>query len=225
MSGQIEVTAALTDYLCSVSLREEPVLAELRAETARLGGAARMQISAHQGQFMRLLAELVGVRRGIEVGTFTGYSALCTALAMPAEGRLVCCDVSEEWTAVGQRYWRRAGVEGKIDLRIAPAADTLDALAAAGGAGAYDWLFIDADKAAYETYYEKGLALLRPGGLVLVDNVLWDGDVARDPATLDPARDADTLALQAFNRKLHADRRVSLSLVPIGDGLTLARKR
>lgn len=225
MSGQIEVTPALTDYLCSVSLREEPLLAELRAETERMGRLSRMQISAHQGQFMRLLAELVGVRRGIEVGTFTGYSALCTALAMPAEGRLICCDISEDWTGVAQRYWQRAGVADRIELRIGPAADTLDALASAGGLGSYDWIFIDADKAAYERYYEKGLALLRPGGLILVDNVLWDGDVARDPASLDPARDADTLALQAFNRKLHADQRVSLSLVPIGDGLTLARKR
>lgn len=225
MSGQIEVTPALTDYLVSVSLREEPVLRALREETQRMAGLARMQISAQQGQFMSLLAELLGVRRGIEVGTFTGYSALCTALAMPEDGRLVCCDISEEWTAVAQRYWQRAGVANRIDLRIAPAHDSLDRLIAAGEAGTFDWLFIDADKTGYDTYYEKGLTLLRPGGLALVDNVLWEGDVMRDPATLDPTRDADTLALQAFNRKLHADERVSLSLVPVGDGLTLARKR
>lgn len=225
MSAQIEVTPALTDYLVSVSLREAPLLAELRAETASVTGRSGMQISAHQGQFMRLLAELLGVRRGIEVGTFTGYSALCTAQALPTDGRLVCCDTSEEWTAMARRYWERAGVAERIELRLAPAAQTLDALLAEGGAGTYDWIFIDADKASYEIYYEKGMELLRSGGLVLVDNVLWGGDVLRDPASLDTGRGDDTLAIQAFNRRLHTDERITLSLVPIGDGLTLARKR
>ena len=174
---------------------------------------------------MRLLAELIGVKRAIEVGTFTGYSALCTALAMPADGRLVCCDVSEEWTSIARRCWQKAGVAERIDLRVAPAAQTLDALIAAGESGTYDWLFIDADKSSYGIYYEKGLELLRPGGLILVDNVLWGGDILREEADLDPEKDRDTLALQAFNRKLLGDQRISLSLVPIGDGLTLARKR
>src|SRR5690554_6527416 len=224
MSKQIEVMGPLIDYLISVSLREEPLLRELREETAR-SGRQGMQIAPHQGQFMRLLAELLGVRRGIEVGTFTGYSALCTALAMPADGRLVCCDISEEWTKIARRYWQKAGVAERIDLRLAPAAETLDALIAAGESGTYDWLFIDADKTSYEVYYDKGLTLLRPGGLILVDNVFWGGDILRESSLLDPEKDADTLALQAFNRKLHGDQRVSLSLVPIGDGLTLARKR
>lgn len=224
MSKQIEVMGPLIDYLISVSLREEPLLRELREETAR-SGRQGMQIAPHQGQFMRLLAELLGVKRGIEVGTFTGYSALCTALAMPADGRLVCCDISEEWTKIARRYWQKAGVAERIDLRLAPAAETLDALIAAGESGTYDWLFIDADKTSYEVYYGKGLQLLRTGGLLLVDNVLWGGDILRDSRQLDPEKDRDTLALQAFNRRLHEDPRISLSLVPIGDGLTLARKR
>ncbi|HLW28618.1 MAG TPA: class I SAM-dependent methyltransferase [Kiloniellales bacterium] len=224
MSKQIEITSPLVDYLLSVSLREDPLLKELREETAR-SGRQGMQIAPHQGQFMRLLAELIGVKRAIEVGTFTGYSALCTALAMPADGRLVCCDVSEEWTSIARRFWQKAGVAERIDLRVAPAAQTLDALIAAGESGTYDWLFIDADKSSYGIYYEKGLELLRPGGLILVDNVLWGGDILREEADLDPEKDRDTLALQAFNRKLLGDQRISLSLVPIGDGLTLARKR
>ena len=224
MSKQIEVMGPLIDYLISVSLREEPLLRELREETAR-SGRQGMQIAPHQGQFMRLLAELLGVKRGIEVGTFTGYSALCTALAMPADGRLVCCDISEEWTKIARRYWQKAGIAERIDLRLAPAAETLDALIAAGESGTYDWLFIDADKTSYEVYYDKGLQLLRTGGLLLVDNVLWGGDILRDSRQLDPEKDRDTLALQAFNRRLHEDPRISLSLVPIGDGLTLARKR
>ena len=224
MSKPIEITSPLVDYLLSVSLREDPLLKELREETAR-SGRQGMQIAPHQGQFMRLLAELIGVKRAIEVGTFTGYSALCTALAMPADGRLVCCDVSEEWTSIARRFWQKAGVAERIDLRVAPAAQTLDALIAAGESGTYDWLFIDADKSSYGIYYEKGLELLRPGGLILVDNVLWGGDILREEADLDPEKDRDTLALQAFNRKLLGAQRISLSLVPIGDGLTLARKR
>ncbi|WP_366556176.1 class I SAM-dependent methyltransferase [Aquibaculum sediminis] len=225
MSSQINITDEITDYLLSVSLREDPVLRELREETVALGGSARMQISPHQGQFMRLLAGLMGVRRGIEVGTFTGYSALCTAQALPEDGRLVCCDISDEWTGIARRYWERARVAGKIDLRLGPAGDTLDALLNEGGAGAYDWLFLDADKTGYDGYYEQGLTLLRPGGLILVDNVLWNGAVLRPADQLDAKQDVDTLALQVFNKKLHGDERVEIALLPLGDGLTLARKR
>jgi len=206
-------------YLLDHSLREPPVAAELRAATAKLPYAG-MQISPEQGQFMALLVQAIGGRRAIEIGTFTGYSALWIALSLPADGRLVCCDVSAEWTAVGRPYWEKAGVAGKIDLRIAPAMETLDRLLADGGAGAYDFAFIDADKTGYDGYYERCLKLLRRGGLIGIDNVLWGGDVA-DPKK----RSADTLALRALNRKLHSDERVALSMLPVGDGLTVALKR
>jgi caffeoyl-CoA O-methyltransferase len=209
----------LYGYLCEISLREPPLLAELRAETAR-DPMSRMQISPEQGQFMQLLVRLIGARRCIEVGVFTGYSSLCVALALPDDGRLLACDVSETWTRVARRYWDRAGVARKIELRLAPALETLDAELAAGGAGRYDFAFIDADKTNYLGYYERCLSLLRSGGLIAVDNVLWSGRVA-DSAV----RDEDTRALRAFNQHLHADQRVDLSMVPIGDGVTLARKR
>jgi len=215
----IDLTDRLYDYLLKVSLREAPLLAELRAETAKLPMAG-MQISPEQGQFMALLAELIGARRVIEVGTFTGYSSLVVALALPANGKLIACDVSEEFTAIARRYWARAGVAAKIDLRLAPALDTLGKLLADGGAGKFDLAFIDADKKQYDGYYEAILKLLRPGGLVLIDNVLWSGAVA-DPKK----RDGDTVAIRALNKKLRDDERVTLSLLPIGDGLTLARKR
>jgi predicted O-methyltransferase YrrM len=179
-----------------------------------------MQISPEQGQLMALLVQAIGARRAIEIGTFTGYSALWVALALPADGKLVCCDVSAEWTAVGRPYWDKAGVAGKIDLRIAPATETLDRLLAGGGTGAYDFAFIDADKTGYDGYYERCLELLRQGGLIAIDNVLWGGDVADSRK-----RSADTLALRALNKKLHRDQRVSLSMLPLGDGLTLALKR
>jgi predicted O-methyltransferase YrrM len=206
-------------YLLDHSLREPPVAAELRTATAKLANAG-MQISPEQGQLMALLVQSIGVRRAIEIGTFTGYSALWVALALPTDGKLVCCDVSVEWTAIGKSYWRKAGVAGKIDLRIAPAMETLDRLLAGGEAGAYDFAFIDADKTGYDGYYERCLRLLRPGGLIGIDNVLWGGDVA-DPKK----RSADTLALRALNKKLHHDERVALSILPVGDGLTLALKR
>ncbi|HTO46793.1 MAG TPA: class I SAM-dependent methyltransferase [Burkholderiales bacterium] len=206
-------------YLLDHSLREPPVAAELRAATAKLPYAG-MQISPEQGQLMALLVQAIGARRVIEVGTFTGYSALWVALALPADGKLVCCDVSAEWTAVGKPYWAKAGVAGKIDLRIAPAIETLDRLLADAGAGAHDFAFIDADKTGYDGYYERCLRLLRTGGLIAIDNVLWGGDVA-DPKK----RSADTLALRRLNDKLHRDERVSLSMLPVGDGLTLALKR
>ena len=213
------LTDRLYDYLVDVSVREPPILRELREETARLP-MAMMQIGAEQGQFMRLLIELIGARRAVEVGTFTGYSALCVAEAMGPQGRLIACDVSEEYTAVARRYWARAGVAERIDLRLGPAVATLDKMLAAGAAGSVDFVFIDANKTDYDAYYERALRLLRPGGLIAVDNVLWGGSVA-DP-TVD---DEDTNAIRALNRKLATDERVSLSLVPIGDGVTLARKR
>jgi predicted O-methyltransferase YrrM len=215
----LTITDALHDYILRQTLREPALLAELRQETSRLPLAV-MQISPEQGQFMALLVELIGARRALEIGTFTGYSALCVALALPADGRLTACDVSEEYTAVARRYWARAGVADKIDLRLAPAVETLDALLASGGAGSYDFAFIDADKSSYDTYYERSLALLRPGGLVVVDNVLWGGDVA-DPTK----KDSDTATIRALNAKIRDDARVSMSLIPVGDGLLLARKK
>lgn len=209
----------LHDYLLRVSLREPPVLTRLRHETAGMKGA-EMQIGPEQGQFMALLVELLGARRVLEVGTFTGYSSLAMALAQPPGGRVVTCDVSEEWTTVARRYWEEAGAADRIELRLGPALATLDGLVADGEEESFDFVFLDADKKEYEAYYERSLRLLRPGGLVAVDNVLWDGKVA-DPGV----EDADTEAIRAFNLKLRDDGRVSLSLVPIGDGLTLALKR
>ena len=215
----IALTDALYDYLLEVSLREPEVLSRLRAETAALPGAG-MQIGPEQGQFMALLVELIGARRTLEIGTYTGYSTLSVALALPEDGEIVACDISEEFTKVARRAWAAAGVAGKIDLRLAPALDTLDALLAEGRAESFDFAFIDADKESYDGYFERALQLLRRGGLIAVDNVLWGGSVA-DPGRTDP----DTVSIRALNAKLAADQRVSLSLVPIGDGLTLARKR
>jgi predicted O-methyltransferase YrrM len=215
----IEMTDPLYQYLLEHSVREPAILAELRAETAGMP-EAQMQIGADQGQFMALLAKLIGARRCIEVGVFTGYSSLAVALALPDDGRILACDVSEEWTAIAQRYWLRAGVDHKIELKLQPAAKTLEALLAAGESGTYDFAFIDADKPAYPAYYELLLQLLRPGGLIAVDNTLWSGKVADANE-----RDANTSALRAFNDKLHHDERIDLSLLSIGDGLTLARKR
>ncbi len=217
--GFIQVTPQLAEYIRAHSLREPPALRRLREETAKIPMAG-MQISPVQGQFMQLLVRLTGATRYLEVGTFTGYSSLCVALAMPPEGRLVCCDTSAEWTAIAKRHWRRAGVADKVELRLAPAAETLDALLAAGFAGTFDLAFIDADKTGYDVYYERALSLLRRNGLVLIDNVLWSGSVANPRKN-----DADTAALKALNRKIHRDPRVDLSLLPVGDGLTLARKR
>ena len=208
----------LYDYVLAQSLREHPAQVALR-EATRQHPYAGMQISPEQGQLMALLVKLIGARRCIEVGVFTGYSALTVALALPADGRLLACDISDEFTRIGLPFWQKAGVAHKIELTLAPARDTLDARIAAGEAGTYDFAFIDADKTGYDAYVERCLVLLRPGGLIAIDNVLWDGAVAR------PAASADTTALQALNRKLHEDERVDLSLLPIGDGLTLARKR
>jgi caffeoyl-CoA O-methyltransferase len=215
----ISLTDSLYEYLLSVSLREPDLLRRLREETAALPNA-RMQIAPEQGQFMALLVQLTGARRCLEVGVFTGYSSLAVALALPDGGRIVACDVSEEWTTVARRYWSAAGVAHKIDLRLAPALETLEGLLAAGEAGSYDFAFLDADKENYLRYYELALGLVRPGGLIVADNTLWSGRV------IDPSNgEATTVALRRFNETLHTDDRIDLSLVPVGDGLTLARKR
>jgi predicted O-methyltransferase YrrM len=216
----ILVTDTIYDYILSSSLREREVLKQLREETARHVHRS-MQIAPEQGQFMALLVELIGARNILEVGVFTGYSSTCLALALPPDGQITACDISEEFTAVARRYWNQAGIANKIDLRLAPALDTLDSLIVEGRSGSYDLAFIDADKANYDGYYERALALLRVGGLLLVDNVLWSGKVIEDAAS----GDADTAAIRALNEKIHADPRVSISLLPIADGLTLALKR
>lgn len=215
----LSVNDRLYDYLTTHSLRESDVLKRLRAETARLP-MARMQIAPEQGQFMALLVRLLGARKTLEVGVFTGYSSLCVAQALPRDGKHVACDVSEEWTSIGRRYWQEAGVAEKIDLRLAPALTTLDALLAEGEAERFDFAFIDADKLSYDAYYERALRLVRPGGLIAIDNVLWGGSVA-DPSD----QDEDTRAIRALNDKIHRDDRVEMSLLPLGDGLTLAMKR
>ncbi len=214
----INVDDRVSDYLIRAS-REPEVLKYLRDETAAMP-MARMQISPEQGKFLRLLVELVPARRIIEVGVFTGYSSLAMALALPEDGQLVACDVNEEWTSIASRYWAEAGVAEKIDLHLAPALKTLDALIAQGGSGSFDLAFIDADKENYGNYYERSLALLRAGGLIVVDNALWDGRVADDEVS-----DQETVAIRALNERASSDPRVTSSLVPVGDGVLLARKR
>ena len=206
-------------YLQSNSLREPEVLRRCREETSSLE-EARMQLSPEQGQFLSFLVELTGVKRAIEVGTLTGYSALCVATSMPADGILVACDISERWTAIAQRYWQDAKIDKKIDLRIGPAVETLDGLLSDGEAESYDFALIDADKGNYEVYYERILRLVRSGGLIAVDNVLWSGKVA-DLSNQDSA----TLSIRSLNEKVLRDERVSLTMLPIGDGMTLVRKR
>lgn len=215
----LPLTDALYQYLLEHSLREPAVLERLRVETQRLERAS-MQISPEQGQFLALLVRLVGARHCLEIGTFTGYSSTAVALALPPDGRLLCLDVNEEWTARARRAWSDAGVADKVELRLAPALDSLDALNEEGASGRFDFAFIDADKGNYGRYYEAVLELLRPGGLVAVDNTLWGGRVA-DPE----ADDADTRAIREFNDRVHGDARVDAVLLPLGDGLTLARKR
>jgi predicted O-methyltransferase YrrM len=210
--------SSLYAYLLSVSVREPEILQRLRQETANHPMAV-MQIAPDQGQLMALLVKLIGARKTLEVGVFTGYSALVVALALPPEGRVVACDVSPDYTAIARRYWQEAGVADKIDLRIAPALETLDQLLATGEANTFDFAFIDADKSNYDNYYERALQLVRPGGLIAIDNVLWSGQVA-NPAI----QDTRTTHIRALNEKLHQDSRVSISLIPIGDGLTLAMK-
>jgi predicted O-methyltransferase YrrM len=218
-SRRLPITDEVYRYLVEHSVREPEVLAHLRRTTAPMP-LAQMQVGPEQGQFMALLVKLIGAKRCIEIGVFTGYSSIAVALALPADGRIIACDVSEEWTSIARRFWREAGVEHKIELKLQPAALTLQALLAAGETGSYDFAFIDADKPAYDTYYELLLKLLRPGGLIALDNTLWSGHVA-NPNDRDP----NTVALRALNDKLHRDERIDLSLLPVGDGLTLARKR
>jgi O-methyltransferase len=212
--GPADLPKKLADYVDAVGTRETAVQRRLRAATAKIpmGG---MQIGPDQGAFMQVLVKAIGARRCLEIGTFTGYSSLAVALALPPGGQIVCCDVSEEWTSMARRYWRMAGVEKKISLRIAPALQTLKTLK-----GPFDFAFIDADKENYQKYYERCLKLLRRGGIVAIDNTLWHGRVVR-PGD----RSFDTVAIRAFNRKLRGDRRVDIALVAIGDGLTLAVKR
>ncbi|MGE5337603.1 MAG: class I SAM-dependent methyltransferase [Gemmatimonadota bacterium] len=214
----LKLDDTLYDYVLAHSLREHPELAALRDATRALPNA-NMQIAPEQGQLLALLVKLIGARRTIEVGVFTGYSALAVALALPSDGQMLACDVSDEYTRVAREYWQLAGVAHKIRLVLAPAAQTLDEHILAGEVGRYDFAFIDADKTGYDGYYERCLKLLRTGGLIAVDNTLWSGRVAQ------PSTDADTVALQRFNEKLHRDERIDMVLLPLGDGLTLARKR
>ena len=215
----IGLSDELHEYLLSVSLRESAVMRRLREETAD-HPKSQMQIAPEQAQFLQFLLRLIGARRTIEIGVFTGYSALATAEVLPPTGEIVACDVSEEYTQVARRYWEEAGVADWIDLRIAPAAETLDALLDEGQAGTFDFSFIDADKETYDTYYERSLELLRPGGVIALDNVFRDGRVT------DPDIDDESVrAIQDLNEKLHDDQRVDLTMLPVADGLTLAMKR
>ena len=219
MAGKsLALGESLYNYILSTSLREPAALKSLREETAKLP-MSRMQIAPEQGQFMALLIKLIGAKKTLEVGVFTGYSALVTALALPDDGKIIACDKDEQYTNMAKPYWERANVSHKIDLRIAPAQLTLEQLIADGQENTFDFAFIDADKRSYSIYYEQVLKLIRPGGLIAIDNVLWSGSVA-DPNNTDKR----TIAIREFNQKLHQDERVDISLVPISDGLTLAMK-
>ncbi|WBB80360.1 class I SAM-dependent methyltransferase [Micromonospora sp. WMMD882] len=220
MADQITVTPGLAGYLREVSLREDDILRELRAETADLPAGAAMQVPPEEGQLLALLAGLVGARSVLEVGTFTGYSTLCLARALPPDGRLVTCDITDRWPSIGVGYWQRAGVADRIDLRIGDARETLATLLAEEGPGGFDLVFVDADKTGYPDYYELGLSLTRPGGLIVVDNTLFFGRVV-DPAAEDP----DTVAIRELNARLRTDERVDLSLLAVADGVTLLRRR
>lgn len=225
--SDIHLSNGLYEYMLSVSLREHAVLTELREETAKDPNAI-MQIPPEQGQFMALLVKMLGARKTLEIGTYTGYSALSVALALPDDGVVVACDSHVEWTNVARRFWKKAGVDHKIDLRIAPALETLDALLDEGQAGGFDLAFIDADKINYDGYYERSLQLIRPGGLIVLDNVFLFGSVA-DPDTLDEKMrerisPTNISAMQALNKKILADTRVDISMLQVADGLTLARK-
>ena len=220
MAQQVAATEELLGYIREVSLRDDPLLAELRRETAELPAGEAMQVMAEEGQLLALLVRLTGARSVLELGTFTGYSTLCMARALPATGELVTCDISDRWPGIAAGYWKRAGVADRIDLRLGDALDTLADLAAERGPGSFDFIFIDADKVNYPRYYERSLALVRPGGLIVVDNTLFFGRVV-DPA----AQDADTAGVRELNAALHADDRVDISLLAMADGITLARKR
>ena len=214
----IGISKNLRDYLVSVSVREPEILTQLRLET-NLHPMGMMQIAPEQGQFMSLLVQLMGAKKTLEVGVFTGYSSLAVALALPPDGKIIACDVSDEYTQIARRYWEKAGIAHKIDLRIAPALETLDKLIADGETDSFDFAFIDADKSTYDDYYERCLQLVRPGGLIAIDNVLWSGRVAESEV-----QDNRTNKIRALNEKLHQDTRVNLSVLPIADGLTLAMR-
>lgn len=221
MSNQtLTLTPDLYKYLLSVGVRDQKILQDLRQENSQHPRAV-MQIAPEQGQFMGLLVQLLGVKKALEIGVFTGYSSLILAMALPEDGQLIACDISAEYTAMARKYWERAGVAHKVDLRIAPALDTLEQLMAEGHSGSFDFVFIDADKSNYDNYYEWALQLVRPGGLIAVDNVLWSGRVA-EPVE---HQDNRTKRINALNQKIHGDERVSASLVPIADGMMLAMKR
>jgi len=220
VAGQTELSPQLLDYVREVSLREDAVLRELREETAQYPMGTAMQVMPEEGQLLALLVRLTGASRVLEVGTFTGYSTLCLARALPPAGRLVTCDISDRWPAIGAPYWKRAGVADRIEVRIGDARDTLAGLLADGAADTVDLVFVDADKAGYRDYYEASLRLVRPGGLLVLDNTVLFGQVV-DPA----AQDADTLAIRQLNDFLRGDDRVDLAMLPMADGITLARKR
>ena len=215
----INLTPELYAYLQNVSVREPDVLKQLRHQTHKMS-MSQMQISPEQGQLMGLLIELMGAKKTLEIGVFTGYSTLAVALALPEDGKIVACDINVEWTKIAKRFWHMAGMSHKIDLRLAPALETLDSLLANGEADTFDFAFIDADKLNYPQYYEKSLSLVRPGGLIAIDNTLWSGKVA-DATVCDP----NTVVLRELNSFLYDDERVTISMLSIGDGLTLARKR
>jgi predicted O-methyltransferase YrrM len=215
----INFTPELYQYFQRNSVREPEVLTKLREQTQKMS-MSQMQISPEQGQFMGFLVEVMGASKTLEVGVFTGYSTLSVALALPINGKVVACDINVEWTKIAQKYWHMAGMADKIDLRLAPALETLDSLLGQGEAGTFDFAFIDADKANYMNYYEKTLQLVRPGGVIAIDNTLWSGKVA-DPSVLD----RDTVMIRELNAALVKDERITLSMLPIGDGLSLARKR
>ena len=220
MNGKfLELDSKLFDYIKSVSLREPEILAQLREETRKLPGSI-MQIAPEQGQFMALLVQLIGAKKTLDIGVFTGYSSLVVALTLPEDGMVVACDIDEKTTAVAQRYWKLAKVDHKVQLHLAPALETLDRLIETGESNSFDFAFIDADKRNYDNYYERALKLLRPGGLIAVDNVLWSGRVADETD-----QDKRTIAIRNFNQKLSQDARVQISLIPIADGLTLALKK
>ncbi|MAS77924.1 MAG: SAM-dependent methyltransferase [Candidatus Marinimicrobia bacterium] len=220
MSNQtISITDSIYKYLCENSLREDEVLSSLRAYTYRMQ-QRNMQISPEQGQFMQLLIKLMGAKNTIEIGVFTGYSSLCVALALPLDGKIIACDISTKYTDIAEKYWKDANVRDKIDLRIGPALDTLQKLIDKGLSNTFDFSFIDADKINYDNYYELSLKLLRPGGLIAIDNVLWSGDVVDERIN-----DIDTESIRSLNKKIYIDKRVDISILPIGDGLTLALKK
>ncbi len=218
-NNTLNLTPEVYEYLQKNSLRESEPLRELRKLTQSMSTAG-MQISPEQGQFMQLLVKLSGAKKTLEIGVFTGYSTLSVALALPANGKIVACDINKEWTQIAARFWETAGVRAKIDLRLAPALETLAELVAAGESDSFDFAFIDADKLNYLKYYEFALQLVRPGGLIVIDNVLWDGDVAKAEVN-----DASTKVLRELNQKIYRDERVMISMLPVGDGVTLALKK